>query len=113
MRLAVLAAAAAMLCGCMARIADFTAVSTKNADIPGQRLPRVQGEDMSSIVLFFPTGQPNIKTAVDDALQKSGGDLLVDGVIYNKCWYIPLLFGQCGYVVEGTPIKLPASQRVQ
>ena len=96
------------LSGCMARLADFTALSTKNANIPGERGPRVTGEDLASIIIFFPTGQANIKTAVDRAIEKGGGDLLVDGVISRECWYIPLIFGRCGFVVEGTPVRLRA-----
>jgi hypothetical protein len=103
---ALLAFAAVSFSGCVTRIADFTALSTKNVTVPGDRGPRVQGEDLVTIVLFFPTGQSSIKQAVDNAIQKGGGDALVDGVIYNKCWYIPLLIGQCGFVVEGTPVKV-------
>ncbi len=101
-----IALTALSLSGCMARLVDFTALSTKNANIPGERGPRVKGEDLATIILFFPTGQANIKTAVDRAIEKGGGDLLVDGVISQECWYIPLLIGQCGYIVEGTPVKL-------
>jgi hypothetical protein len=104
------AALTAALSGCVQRLADFTALSSRNANIPGERGERVEGEDMATIILFFPTGQPNIKTAVDRAIEKGGGDLLVDGVISQKCWDI-LLFGQCGYVVEGTPVKLHGSIR--
>ena len=100
------AALALALSGCVVRLADFTALSSKNANIPGERGPRVEGEDMIPIVLFFPTGQSNIKTAVDRAIEKGGGDLLVDGVISQKCWYIPLIYGECGFMVEGTPVKL-------
>ena len=94
------------LSGCMARLTDFTALSTKSANIPGERGPRVRGEDLATIIFFFPTGKADIKNAVDRAIEKGGGDLLVDGVISQECWYIPLLFGQCGYVVEGTPVRL-------
>jgi hypothetical protein len=101
---------AAGLSGCVQRLADFTALSSRNANIPGERGERVEGEDMATIILFFPTGQANIKTAVDRAIEKGGGDLLVDGVISQKCWDV-LLFGQCGFVVEGTPVKLHGSIR--
>jgi len=99
------ALAAVALSGCVQPVADFTALSSRNANIPGERGERVEGEDMVTIILFFPTGQSNIKTAVDRAIEKAGADLLVDGVISQKCWDV-LLFGQCGYVVEGTPVKL-------
>lgn len=103
---ALLAFGAVSFSGCVTRLVDVTALSTKNVNVPGQRGPRVEGEDLATIVLFFPTGQANIKTAIDNAIQKGGGDALVDGVIYRKCWYIPLLIGQCGYVVEGTPVSV-------
>jgi hypothetical protein len=97
-----LAAAALFLSGCVARILDFTVISTKNVDIPGTRGAKVEGEDMKSIVIVVPTGQPDVKAAVDQALEKGDADLLLDGVIYMKQWYIPYIYGQMGFVVEGT-----------
>jgi len=109
-RLAVVLTAAA-LSGCVARLADFTALSTKNANIPGERGARVRGEDLTPIIIFFPAGQASIKTAVDRAIEKGGGDLLVDGVVTRECWYIPFLYGECGFVVEGTPVRLSGTTR--
>jgi hypothetical protein len=97
--------------GCMARIMDFTLISTKNVDIPGAKGERVKGEDISSIIIFIPTGQPNIKTAVDHAIENGHGDMLVDGVISNTFWYIPYVYGQAGFIAEGTVVdtrKAPA-----
>lgn len=90
------------LSGCMARIMDFTLLSTKNVNIPGERGARVQGEDIANIIIVIPTGQPNIKTAVDRAIENGHGDMLADAVISMKSWYIPYIFGQQGFVVEGT-----------
>jgi hypothetical protein len=106
-RLAPLAVAltALALSGCVQRIMDFTVISTKNVDIPGTRGEKVTGEDMKSIVIIIPTGTPNVKAAVDDALNKGGGDVLVDGVISFKNWYIPYIYGQMGFIVEGTSMK--------
>gem|GEM_PF-2028592 len=91
--------------GCATRILDFTVISTKNVDIPGTRGVKVEGEDMKSIVIIFPTGQPSIKEAVDRALEKGDGDVLLDGVIYMKQWYIPYIYGEMGYVVDGTAMR--------
>ncbi len=102
--LAVVAASLA-LSGCVQRIMDFTVISTKNVEIPGTRGEKVEGEDIKSIVIVFPTGQPNIKAAVDNALEKGNGDVLIDGVISSKMWYIPYVFGQVGFVAEGTSLK--------
>lgn len=91
--------------GCVSRLMDFTVISTKNVEIPGVRGEKVTGEDMKSIIIAFPTGQPSIKAAVDDALDKGHGDVLLDAVISNRFWYIPYVFGRVGFVVEGTALK--------
>ena len=92
------------LAGCSIRLVDFTALSSKNCEIPGKRGERVQGQDMKWMILFFPTGVPNIKEATDRAIERGGGDLLVDGVLYQKSW-TALVVGQYGYVVEGTVVN--------
>ena len=101
----IMALASLSLSGCVTRIMDFTVISSKNVDIPGTRGEKVEGEDMKSIVIVFPTGQPNIKEAVDRALEKGNGDVLLDGVIYAKSWYIPYVYGQTGFVVDGTAMR--------
>ena len=46
------------------------------------------------IILFIPMGIPNIKEAVDRALEKVPEAIaLVDTALYNKSGYIPLIFG--------------------
>ncbi len=92
------------LAGCTRRLVDFTALSSKNCEIEGTRGERVQGKDMKWIILWFPTGVPDIKEATDRAIEKGGGDLLVDGVIYYKGWHA-FVVGQTGYVVEGTVVN--------
>lgn len=96
--------------GCTTRIVDFTAISTKNVDWSKAstftRSPaRTKGEDTVHIIIFIPTGSPNMKEAVDRAIEsKPGGVALVDGVVYSKFWWIPYIYGQVSYVVEGTPL---------
>lgn len=92
------------LAGCTTRLIDFTAISSKNCDIPGTRGERVQGQDMKWMILGFPTGIPNIKEAVDRAIERCNGDLLVDGVLYQKTWYA-VVVGQMGYSIEGTCVN--------
>lgn len=88
--------------GCGARrVTDFTIISTKNTLLVAgaeRRQRRVKGEDC----VFILFGVPNMKTAVDDAIEKSGDgyDALVDGVILMED---RVLF-QC-YIVEGTPLR--------
>lgn len=91
--------------GCTIRIVDFTAISTKNVKLPTKaKGKRVTGEDCVPVILF-PLGVPNMKEAIDEAIESAGEnyDALVDGVVYhiNQSF----LFGQICYRVEGTPIN--------
>ena len=91
--------------GCGYRLMDFTVISSKNVNMPkAKSMARVKGEDCVTVILF-PFGMPNVKTAVDRAIEKAGGefDALVDGVVAfdNRSF----IFGQQCYVVEGTPIS--------
>lgn len=96
--------------GCTHRLTDFTVISTKNypidhSDVELKKAPeRVKGVDRSHWVLFVPIGQPNMKEAIDKAIEKYPGAVgLADGVVKSKAWWA-LLYGQSSYVVEGTPI---------
>ena len=100
--------------GCTTRMVDFTAISTKNVDWSkaatfSRTGSRVEGKDTAHIIIFIPTGIPNMKEAIDRAIEsKSGCVALVDGVVYQKFWWIPYIYGQHSFVVEGTPLIDPA-----
>jgi hypothetical protein len=56
-------------------------------------------------ILGIPFSTPNVKTALDRAIEKDkDGVALVDGVILEKGW-TAILFGRWGYKVEGTILK--------
>jgi hypothetical protein len=92
---------------------DFTVVSSKNVDLSKASTfergkSRVEGVDKAYLILFIPTGIPNMKEAVDRALEKVPGAVaLVDGVVSSKFVYF-ILGGMSAYVVEGTPLIDPA-----
>ncbi len=69
---------------------------------------RVTGEDCVPVILF-PMGIPNMKEAIDRAIESAGPefDALVDGVVYHKNY--SFLFGQICYTIEGTPINTKTS----
>jgi hypothetical protein len=102
-----------VLSSCATRLVDFTIISTKNIDLARgadftRGSSRVQGEDKVSIIIFIPTGTPNIKTAIDKAIQSVPGAVaLLDGVVTAKGWWIPYIYGESSYVVEGTPLIDP------
>ena len=108
---AITVAAALMLSlfeSCSQRILDFTIISSKNTSLrikDGGKGPRVTGEDMAAYFLF-PLGNPQVKNAVDRAIESAGPgyDALLDGVIYSH-YKVFLLFGSFGFSIEGTPIK--------
>jgi hypothetical protein len=98
--------------GCTNRIGDFTAVSSKNMDLTRgadfkRGTSRVKADDTAAIILGIPTGVPNMKNALDRAIEKTPGAVgLVDAVVSQKVFYL-VLFGQTGYEVEGTPLIDP------
>lgn len=98
--------------GCVARQGHFTVLSdrpvdTGNLDISGaERLGHVSGRDISHIIVFIPTnGRGSLEAAVHDALASAGGDVLVNASVYTYFWYIPHIYGQRGWWVEGDAVN--------
>ena len=94
---------ALFMTSCNYRMIDFTVISSKNVTL---RLPddakgkKVEGKDMKFLTPCF--GVPNLKTAVDKAIENGGPgyDALIDGVLYQRNAFL-----STGFVVTGTPIK--------
>lgn len=100
-----------LLASCTHRLTDFTVISTKNVPI-GEGVKtgmkkgdkRVTGKDVAHMVLYIPIGMPNMKDAIDRAIESAPGAIgLVDGVVKQSSWWA-LLYGQNKYIVEGTPL---------
>lgn len=111
--LALIIAVATVFSGCTTRLVDFTVISSKNIDLSRgaefkRHISRVEGEDLVHIIVFVPTGIPNAKEALDKAIESVPGAVaLLDGVITRKWFYIPWIYGQDKFVVEGTPLIDP------
>ncbi len=89
--------------GCTQRIADFTGISTKNIYAKGvdvSSLPRAAGVRGSDI--RFLGIHANIKDALDAALEKGDGNLMIDCAVYM--YSAPFV---SGYEVRGTVVKVP------
>lgn len=62
---------------CSQRLVDLTVASTKNMDINNTRgyvttnNVRSSGSDMSHVILWIPCGTPDIKEAMDKAIEKT------------------------------------------
>ncbi|WP_221412219.1 hypothetical protein [Dysgonomonas sp. 25] len=110
--MAIVALSVLLLSSCTYRIVDFTIISTKNFDLSRagsfyKGTNRIEGEDKKYIIIIIPTGIPNMKTAIDNTIEKCPGAVaLVDGVVYSKSWWF-LLYGEESYIVEGTPLIDP------
>ena len=91
---------------CTQRLIDFTIISSKNHGVKSKApvAARVMGKSQAVVVLI-PLGVPDIKAAVDNAIETAGPgyDALVDGVLYY--YNYSFIFGVMGYKIEGTPIK--------
>ena len=112
-RIALICATLAVLSGCSQRIVDFTIMSSKNIDLSRgaefrRSTTRVKADDTKSIIILIPTGIPNMKTAMDKAIESVPGTVaLLDGVVTSSSWYIPYIYGQSSITVEGTPLIDP------
>lgn len=101
--------ASVLLTSCTQRVLDFTIVSSKQMNMRVEdsgKSNRVEGKDGVYWFITIPLGTPNLKEAVDRAIESAGPgyDALIDGVIYAQTyWYI--VTGYSGYKVIGTPIK--------
>lgn len=99
-----------LVTGCVQRIGDFTVASTKNMDIKRtlhrvDETTRLKDRDVAHIILFFPIGIPDMKEAMDNAIeQKTGAVGLSNVTVKIGHWYIPFIYGQHYYEVEGNPI---------
>ena len=86
---------------------DFTFLSTKNIDLSNLNMgarnnaPNVEGVDSKLIVFVFGGGPPNLKEAVDRAIESGNGTALSDVSIYHTSWYIPYIVGENKFRVSG------------
>ena len=102
------------LASCTTRLVDFTIISTKNLDLSKgatfeRGRSRVEGVDQVFIIIIVPTGTPNMKEALDRAIESVPGAVaILDGVITQRAWSIPFIYGESGFLVEGTPLIDPA-----
>jgi len=103
-------AAAAVFAGCSQNLGDFTLLATKNVDLSNfstqvaESSQKVTGVDKSSIIVFVPTGAPNLKEATDRAEEQGNALALTNARIKMSWWYIPYIYGEFQYEVSGNPV---------
>jgi len=106
------AAVALLSSGCVVNHGDFNVLSNKTIRLSefelekADRAKGVVGKDVTHIILFIPTGgDPRFEEAMDDALEKGGGDVITDASVKQWFWYIPYIYGQSGWSVKGDVVK--------
>ena len=98
---------------CSLRLADLSAVSTRNVTLDKVDLDSfpqtkgIVGKDTKWMFLFIPFGVPHLEDAIDDALDKGNGDMMIDAVLHSKGWWF--LIGQSSLQVKGTVVKTRAN----
>ncbi|MDE1900170.1 MAG: hypothetical protein KGI37_00815 [Alphaproteobacteria bacterium] len=100
------------LSGCTTNQGTFTVMSNKIVNVSKFDLGKatktkdVVGEDKSQIFVLIPTKtNPNLSDALTDAFRKSDGDVMTDVTVTSYQWYIPYIYGEAGWKVEGDVIK--------
>ena len=94
-----------ILSGCTARVADMTVASTKNYNLNSNKFvkgARVKGED-SVPVIIMPLSMPNVKNAMDKAIEKNKCAVALSDVVVTQ-YNHSFVFGKLGFIVEGTEV---------
>ncbi|MEG5266479.1 hypothetical protein TRP66_19500 [Pseudomonas sp. JDS28PS106] len=93
---------ATLVSGCTVRVADMTVASTKNYNINASKFvkgKRVTGEDNYPVILF-PLGIPNMKTAMDHAIEQDNCAVGLTDVVMSQLNH-SFIVGMIGFRVEG------------
>jgi hypothetical protein len=99
-----------LVAGCSVRHGDFTVITNRNVGefdmTKAEKVGSIEGISKKPIIIIFPTGTPHLEDAVDDALMKSDADYLTDAVVHYSWFYIPYIYGEYKWKVEGTAWKI-------
>jgi len=93
------------LSGCSSRIADLTVASSKNVNLNSSGLvtgARIKDDDTVPIILF-PLGKPEIKEAVDNAIEQNKCAVGLTNVVIDQTFF-SFIVGFIAYEVEGNLI---------
>ncbi len=112
-----------LLGSCSHRLFDVTMISSKNVPI-GQEITlkqadqRVTGVDSKGMILTFPLGIPDVKEAVDKAIEQYPGAVALSNAVVKSKYWNAIFYGKTKYVVEGNPVYIDggtadATQTVQ
>lgn len=100
-----------LVSACTQNHGDFTVLSNKIVNLKefdiekSQKVKSAHGQDMEHIILLFPTGNPTLSEALNDALSKNDADVMTDVNVQTWFFWIPYIYGNIGWEVTGDAIK--------
>jgi hypothetical protein len=113
-RQAALALLAALFCGCASPSEPFATLAAGPrllaGDVPEAATVAhgVEVKQVSHLIFWVPTdGQPpTLEQAVNEALERGRGHLLVNATVERVAWYVPFVYGEYGWIVRGDVVRL-------
>ena len=110
--IAVFAASLLLFAGCSTMpVGIAPSITPLNEKTISANLGQAVGKDSAySVFGLFMIGRPDIQTAVNNALNSSGGDTLINVHCYET-WYYFLLFSVNTVAVHGDAVKLSDKAR--
>jgi len=114
MRAATTAALALLFTGCMTteplRFAALSSEPVPTLGYPKDHVVRVDdvaATVSSQIIFWIPTNTrtPTLQDAVDAALERGGGNLLVNAAVTHWWVWVPFVYGQEGWTVRGDVLR--------
>jgi len=116
--LALAGLATALLAGCAAPVEPLRALASDPrllvGDVPDARsvTPDVEVRLVSHLIFWVPTdGQPpTLEEVVKEVLERGRGDVLLNATVERVAWYVPIVYGEYGWVVRGDVVRLRDSR---
>jgi hypothetical protein len=113
-RAAVALVAGLLAAGCAAPVDPLRAIGVDPrllvGEVPDARSVTrdVEVRVVSHVIFWVPTdGQPpTLEEAVNEALDRGRGDVLLNATVERVAWYVPLVYGEYGWVVRGDVVRL-------
>lgn len=91
--------------GCTMKLGHFNTITTKEVDFSKKHTKsskKYVGKDVVNMYVIFPTKwHPDIDVAVSDVLERADAVYMTDTTIAYKFWFIPYIYGEFWYEVEG------------
>ncbi len=112
MKTALIALSLLLLPSCVVSHGNFTVLSNKIIDTKSfhvdtnKKMKNATGKDVAHIVFVVPTkANPNLNDALNDVFRNTDSDLMTDVEIKEWFWYVPYIYGQYGWSVQGDALK--------